>query len=192
MTPKKKIRYGWIGFGFVFLHCAAIITYAMPNGILPVKMVEASSYYVDPIFPQKWSMFAPCPLLSHHVEVKYTYENGDTTDWISPSADAIDKHMWIRGSHHGDLAVAEYNTLYWVNARIVELDLQDETTVPKDKVSDFKCGLGYFLARNYAYGNSVYLFDKEPISAYMKCDFLNVKTGKARSLILPEFTWSKQ
>lgn len=186
---RKKKLYGWGGFTFVFLHFLAIVIYAMPGGILPKRIVKVSVFYVEPLFQQKWNMFAPCPVLSHHTEIKYYFEGGDTTGWISPSEEAVSKHMYLRGSHHGDIALAEYNLLYWVEAAIKKLELENNVDVPDEKRSKFKSDIAYYLARNYAYGNAVYLLDKKPYKAIMKCYFFNVKTGKNHELVLPELIW---
>ncbi|MCB9223121.1 MAG: hypothetical protein H6582_03005 [Crocinitomicaceae bacterium] len=115
MPINKNSKLGWFGLFFVVFHTAMIVFYAAPEGYLPKKLVHLSSLYSEPIFEQKWSMFAPCPIWGHHIEIKYEFEDGDTTDWISPTEDAVSKHMIYRGTYHGDLAVAEYNTLHWLN-----------------------------------------------------------------------------
>jgi len=178
-----------MAFAFVVFHTTLICIYAMPKGVLPKGLVKLSSYYTYPVFDQQWSMFAPCPLFDHHVEIKYTFEDGSVTDWISPTKDAISKHMFLRASHHGDLAVAEYNLLYWINTDLMNLDIQGLEYVPEDKLDEFRFGLGYSLAENYAYGNAVYLFDQQPLEAEIRCDYKNVKTNRKFSFYLPKLIW---
>jgi hypothetical protein len=176
----------------VILHLLLICIYAAPDGIFPKSLKSASAAYVYPIFDQKWSMFAPCPLLDHEVSLQYVFEDGSETEWLSPTEDAEKMHRFLRGSHHGELMLAEYNLLYWVNLDIENLNLEYNQAVPEDRVEEFRGGYSYRMAKNYAYGNAIYLFDKEPVRAQMKCSFKNVKTFEEGYLILPYFKWSEE
>ncbi|MBN4071095.1 hypothetical protein JYT72_01165 [Crocinitomix catalasitica] len=191
MKEKNKIRIGFAALFFVISHTLLICIYAAPPGVVPERLKTISSAYVYPIFDQRWGMFAPCPLHDHEVELKYVFEDGDSTEWIKPNESAIKYHRWLRGSHHGELILAEYNLLFWVHADVVALELEYDKKVPNEKRAEFFEGYSYFMAKRYAYGNAYYLYDKEPVYALMKCHFLNIKTGEAGYIILPEFKWEK-
>ncbi len=191
MNEKNKIRIGFAAFFFVILHTLLICIYAAPEGVVPVRLKTISSAYVYPIFDQRWSMFAPCPLFDHGIELKYVFEDGDSTKWIKPNESASKYHRYLRGSHHGELILAEYNLLFWVTKDIDSLGLAYDQKVPDEKRTQFFGGYSYLMAKRYAYGNAHYLYGKEPVYALMKCHFFNVKTEEGGYLILPEFKWGE-
>lgn len=192
MNEKNKIRIGFAAFLFVVFHTLLICIYAAPQGVVPNRLKELSSTYVYPIFDQQWSMFAPCPTMDHEVEIRYQWEGGDSTGWIFPNSEVQQYHRWLRGSHHGELMLAEYNLLYWVSRDMSELGLSLNTRVSGYNREKFFGGYSYNMAKSYAFGMATYLFDKTPVHAEMRCHFHNVVTDEKGWLIIPEFKWKKR
>jgi hypothetical protein len=189
LTEKNKIRFGIAAFIFVILHFLLIFLYAAPDSAVPAKVKSITTHYVYPVFDQRWSLFAPCPVYNHQIELKYEFANGDTTNWIRLTDSAWDYHRWFRGSHHGELILAEYNLGFWIGTDMRALDLNLDEKIPDEKRQDFFDGYSYFKSKRYAYGTAHYLYERRPIAAEMKCRFVNVKTTETGSLVLPKFNW---
>ena len=181
-----------MAFLFVVFHTLLICIYAAPAGIVPKEIKDISTAYAYPVFDQHWSMFAPCPITDHEIEIRYEFEDGDTTGWVFPNEEVKEYHKWLRGSHHGELMLAEYNLLFWVLTDKYELDLSLNEKIEGENREKFFKGYSYNMAKSYAYGTSEYLFDRAPVFAEMKCHFLDVTTNEQGWLILPEFRWEKE
>lgn len=185
---RLKIRLGWAAFVFVVFHFTMIVLYAMPESLAPSSFNRVSKPYVEPIFTQRWSMFAPCPVIDGKVEVKYYFQNG-STDWISPTEDARKWHGRLRGTHHGELVLAESNLMYWLGLDLEHLGIQIGDDFPMDKIEVFYKGYSYYKIKDYLNGNAIYLYDQKPVQALMRCHLIDVKEGLEGTLELPVFSY---
>ena len=173
---KKENRHGWFAFSFVIIHFSfIIISMLSPDAIHP-KLNAISKQYVTPFFAQKWNMFAPCPILENRFKFKFNFE-GETTDWIDPSIITLEKHQRYRLSHHGNLAVGEYNLLYWAL-----LDLEDQNVEPNKKLNfelfpSLKKTRGLFLLKNYLKGYALKYFKQKPLGTEVILTYRNVKNN---------------
>ena len=188
MKEVNKIRLGWIAFCFVSFHFVCIFIYALPEGVIPNGLKSFSYGYVSPVFEQKWALFVPCPIVNQNLEIKYFFDD-DSTDWVDVNADAKKKHSFWRLTYHGDIALGESNLLYWVAGDFEIMNISLYQDIPIDSASSFKNYYSYYLVKNYAMSNAISLYDKKPDSAYVKCNFHNVKTDERGSSILPKFSW---
>lgn len=188
MKDTNKITFGWIAFCVIVLHFACIVVYILPDGWKSENIQSISKSYVSPVFEQKWSLFVPCPIINQKLSIKYFF-GADSTNWIAVNEEAKKAHSLWRLTYHGDLALGESNLLYWVVSDFDLMNISLYQDFPEDSSSSFKLYNSYYLVKNYAAANANYLFDQQPDSAFVKCDFYNVKTGESGSPILPKFSW---
>jgi len=186
VKTKNKIQLGWLAFTFVILHFFFIFCFALPDGHVPASLKKVSTAYVHPFFEQRWSLFVPCPIMDHKLEVNYFFED-DSTNWISPTSEARRLHANLRFLHYGDLALAESNLLYWVET---DLKISDSLGL-SNRLHQFEKTWSYKMVKNYVFGNARYLLDKTPVSAKVVCVFTNVKTLVVYRIPLPLFYWDK-
>lgn len=174
---------------FIVLHFFLIFVYALPDSLSSPVLKNLAKPYVEPVFTQQWGMFAPCPIVDAHVEVRYWFENGDSISWMSPTEDARFLHSWLKGTHHGELVLAESNLMYWLSLDLDYLDYEAGADFPGDQLENFYKGYSYFKIKDYLFGNAVYLFDQVPEEGEMRCYLKNVVTGKSDLITLPKYTF---
>lgn len=185
MTARNKIIAGWLAFLFVVFHCSFIFIYAFPSNRISPSLKKLVTPYVEPMFEQQWSMFAPCPVLNGGISMKFISKS-DTTDWLRPAEQAVFWHRWLRITHHAEIALLESNLIYWISADITDLNLSLNEPIPEDKVRFFKDGYSYNLLARYALGISRNEKIDDVQSCLMKCDLENVETGEMGELLIPE------
>lgn len=187
MTNIKKIWQGWLAFSFVLIHFTFIILYAFPQQFVSERTKSVAAVYVDPLFVQKWSMFAPCPVLDMKVKLKIHHEKGES-DWFYPGEEYRKKHSFWRGSWHGDYVITEINMLHWVYADLAEFEQDPENISYTDK-KKFQTSKGGLMLQRFIKGISLSFFDALPIEAYAICEFNNVKTDELIELELPVYKY---
>lgn len=189
MQLKSKILWGKLALFFVIIHFTFIILYALPDSFANARLKTYSTAYVEPIFTQKWSMFAPCPVIDGYTEVRYVFNSDDTTGWLRPTEHAKSVHSWTKGLHYGELVLAESNLIYWLSLDIDYLNLGVEGQVAEEKLSAFYQGYSYFKIKDYLFGNANYLFHKRPMNAEIRFYLKDVVTGEEHLLLLPSYTY---
>lgn len=177
---------GWLAFFFVLIHFCFIVIYALPDQFSKPALKTIAAPYVEPVFTQKWSMFAPCPTVNGHIKMQFCFED-DTTAWIDPTAEAYRKHGFYRGSYHGELVLAESNLIYWLQLDLNAMGIGLEDEFPADRLEAFQKGWSYFKIKNYLEGNARYFFGKSPVSARLWCSREDVVTHEKGELELPMF-----
>ena len=190
VSHQNKIRIGWCAFLFVLFHTVTIIVYAFPAGYIPRSLQSASAHYVQPVFEQTWSLFAPCPVNDGKIEVKYYFED-DSTDWINPLKEQLEIHSRLRFTHHGELAIGYSNLLFYVANDLQVKGLSIYEPFPPDSTAAYRTTSSYWLMRQFIYGISDFTYGKYPVRALAKCHYRNVKTKEEGTLLLPEFNWEK-
>jgi hypothetical protein len=183
---KHKILTGIVAATFVLWHTVAIVIYAMPTAIIPAESKSMVSVYVNPVFDQKWNMFAPCPIVNGHFEMKYFLENGDSTLWISPADDALKWHRMTRFMHYGELVLVESNIVYWLN---VDMEMQDLFLLHEfndGQWSHFKEGYSYLKIVHYAKAFAVRSKIKDVSRVCVRYNYENVKTKQSGWIKFPE------
>lgn len=185
MNLKGKIVWGKLAALFIVIHFTFIIIYALPDSFSNPQFQSYTTAYVEPVFTQKWAMFAPCPTLNGYTEVRYVFEEGDTSGWIRPTDEAKRMHDWTKGLHYGELVLAESNLIYWLSLDLEYLDMREECSVPEEKMNDFFQGYSYFKIKDYIFGNANYLFDKAPKSAEIRFYLEDVVTLQGHVVTLP-------
>lgn len=183
---KKEMRIGWIAFLLLFFHFFLIVTFIFSSFYPDSTAKKVSSQYVVPFFEQKWNMFAPCPIISNRFKFRYIYEN-DTSDWIDPSIESLKKHSKYRASYHGNLAVGEYNLLYWVKLDFDSQNIPIDTILNFQKYPSLKTMRGMFLLKNYLKGYRISNHYKKPISTEIIFNYRNVKTTEVITYHLNQF-----
>lgn len=184
---KQKIWIGWLAFLFIVIHFVFILAYALPPEFSNSSLKSFATPYVEPVFTQHWSMFAPCPITNASVEIKFYFDGNDSTDWVSPTEDARNIHGWLKGTHHGELVLAESNLMYWLGLDLDRMGIEIGDPFPLYRTSEFQQGYSYFKIKDYIEGNALYLYDKEVVHAKIRCDLEDVVTGERGVLELPEF-----
>ncbi len=186
---KSKIGWGRVALFFIVLHFCLIFVYALPDSFSYQPLKTYVKPYVEPVFTQQWSMFAPCPVIDAHVEVRYWFENGDSIGWISPTENARLMHSWLKGSHHGELVLAESNLMYWLSLDLDYLNYKVNSDFPGDQLENFYKGYSYFKIKDYLFGNAMYLFEKAPKSGQLRCYLKDVVTGTEDRITLPKYVY---
>ncbi len=160
----------------------------MPDSVVNSDLKKIATPYVEPIFTQKWSMFAPCPTINAHVQMKFYFQD-DSTEWISPTSDAQKVHGWIKASHHAGLVLGESNLAYWLSLDLDQLGIGIGDSFPEDRIEDYQKGYSYFKVKNYLSGNANYFFDKDVVSAKIRFELEDVVSTKKGMLELPVFVY---
>jgi hypothetical protein len=179
-TTKKWL--GYLALFFVIFHFTAILVTTFPVNYTSKTAQSYFRVYVKPLFSQRWSMFAPCPLTNHQLKFKLYYNN-EQTDTITPSLTYFKYHSWLRFTHHGDLATGEYNLLYWIYLDLDTLNIEPFIEVSDAQKQEFYKTRGYFLLKNYLTGYALKSYHKKPISADVVLDYYNVKEKINREFI---------
>ncbi|MGV6862659.1 MAG: hypothetical protein ACWA41_12880 [Putridiphycobacter sp.] len=180
---QKKIWAGYLALIFVIFHFSAIFISTLPENYSPKPVYAFSHQYVSPLFNQQWSMFAPCPLTEHTLRFKLYFDK-DSSGMQQPSTDYLKYHAWFRFSHHGDLAVGEYNLMYWIMEDIKKLGWEPNQIVNEKEQQAFEKTMGYFLLKNYLTGYALNTFNQKPKKADVYLDYYNVKTKEMRTYTL--------
>lgn len=191
VSHQNKIRIGWCAFLFVLFHTVTIIVYAFPTGYIPRSLQSASAHYVQPVFEQTWSLFAPAPILNSDLKIKY-YFGSDSTGWVDPMQTAEEKHAALRVTHHAELALGESNLLHFISLDLNYLGISLYDDFPQDSTNAFQSTSAWWSAGKFIYGTAEMQYQKRPDSALMHCYYHNVKTDEKGSLILPKFIWKNK
>jgi hypothetical protein len=177
MENKNKKWLGRLALVFVIFHFTTIFVTALPETYTSKSTKVTTGYYVNPIFTQTWSMFAPCPIWEDKLKFKLHYEN-ESTDWITPSEKNLKLHSNFKFLHFGDLVVGESNMLYWLRYDIFNMHLENKKNISNSKLAEFKKTLGYMILKKYLTGYSLNIKNKKPLSADIEISFKNVKTDE--------------
>jgi len=188
IKDNNKNITGWTAFGFIVIHFALIIAYALPTDISGDRVKRIAGAYVSPIFEQSWSMFAPCPVINGHVEIMYFFEN-DSTDWTNPVINAQKKHAFFRGTYHGELVLAESNLMYWIVTDLDAMEIDLNHPFPSDRTNEYQKRYSFNMIRNYIWGNAIYHYDDNVKKARVKCLIENVALNSYAEIELPQFNW---
>lgn len=189
MPSKEKIVWGKVALLFVAVHFTFIFFYALPDSMANKRLKSMTTAYVEPIFSQKWAMFAPCPIINGHVEVCYVFENNDSTGWISPTEQARFIHNWTKGLHFGELVLAESNLVYWLTLDLDYFKINDQDRIPADQLATFYEGYSYYKIKDYLFGNAIYLYDQVPKTAEIRFRLKDVTTNHERLVLLPIYSY---
>ena len=184
IRTKKKL--GWIAFLFVVFHFLAIIITILPDSYSNNNVKKVSNYYVNPMFSQSWSMFAPCPLTDNNLEYQFFYYN-DTSQLIKPSILNFKYHTIYRFTHHGDLAVGEYNLLYWIKLDLDKLNIEPNRIITPKEFELFKRTNGYFYLKSYLNGASLNTISSKPDSILVNLNYYDVKNDAKNVYTLKYF-----
>ncbi|MEX1002791.1 MAG: DUF5819 family protein [Crocinitomicaceae bacterium] len=183
MKRKNKILVGWLAFLFVIFHMSCLFIHAAPSQIIPDRYKEKVSAYIDPLFRQNWSLFAPCPVIDGRVKMKINFQK-DSIDWHYPFAGDVYWHSIFRGSHHSELALLESHLVFWLGRDLEGMQFAFSEELTGEKLAEFNKGKSYVLYRRYAVGISKKM-DKEVVSVELACELKNVKTDEEGTFYLP-------
>ncbi len=170
---KKKIKYGWLAFLFVIIHFVFILISIFPKSFTTPNLHFISNQYVQPFFVQRWAMFAPCPTFENRIKLKFYFQN-DSSNWIDPSEELLNIHQKFRLTHHGNLAVGQYNMLFWLKCDLDTLPIPINQTVDFQTYPVLKKKRGPYLLKNYVNGLAKTKFNKKPISTSIQIDYNHV------------------
>lgn len=181
---------GLAAFFFVVIHFSFVIVYAWPEPLKPKVLHHFTKAYVEPVFTQRWSMFAPCPTINSRVEINYFFSASDSTGWIRPTSEAIEVHDYFPALHYGELVLAESNLDYWLGLDIDYMDLSVNDPFPVDQKEAFYKGYSYYKIRNFAEGWAHYLYERRVIAAKVRFIREDVTTGEVEVFVLPQYDLS--
>ena len=173
---KKQNYQGWLAFIIIFCHFLLVILSIIPSNLTSEKISDFSNSYSDPIFDQKWAMFAPCPLLENHLKIKYHFEDG-STDWIDPIDKILPIHQKYRFTYHGNIAVGYYNMLYWFKIDLDRLEVIANKKLDFLNLKELRNSLGNRLLSNYIKGYANTEFDKKPKRTDLDISYRNIVTN---------------
>lgn len=83
---KSKLLKVWffILLFLVIFHSSITVIYNTPITPFKEKYVKAIDAYMNPLFSQTWTLFAPNPVNTNiNIEVKFSYENNEESNWIN-------------------------------------------------------------------------------------------------------------
>ncbi|PZE16808.1 hypothetical protein DNU06_11160 [Putridiphycobacter roseus] len=118
-------------------------------------------------------MFAPCPTFENRFKFKYYFKN-DSTAWIDPSISVLNVHQKMPFTHNGNLAVGQYNMLYWVKCDLDTLPIPTDQAINFQNYPVLKKKRGLLLLKNYTEGYARLNFDEKPISTSIEIDYRHV------------------
>jgi hypothetical protein len=170
------------------MHFSMIFIYAFPQQYVPAPAKTVANGYVYPFFEQTWNLFAPCPLISHQLSVRYFYED-DSTDWIDVYKADQELHEALRFTYHGDRVLGESNLLFWLEGDMQYLGLSLYEPIPADSAMALRNTMGYIRLASFTRGYARLNLDREPIAAETRCFFENVETGESAVVLLPKMEW---
>ncbi|MFK8044184.1 MAG: DUF5819 family protein [Crocinitomicaceae bacterium] len=173
---KKNNRLGWIAFSVLLIHFSLVIFSIVPESETTSKINHLAESYVDPVFKQKWAMFAPCPILENRLKIKYYFGN-DSTHWIDPIENALSNHQRYRFTHHGNIAVGYYNMLYWFKIELDKLKTKPAKWLIFSEQTKLRNSLGNRLLNNYVKGYANENFDENPTKTSLDISYRNLETG---------------
>lgn len=175
---------------FTVLHFVLIVIYAWPQSLSNPTLRRYAAAYVEPIFSQRWSMFAPCPAIDSKVYLKYKFVNGDSTDWFRPTQEMASSHAKFPALHYGELILAEGNLDYWLSVDLNEMGLNINDSFPMEKLDRYKKGYSYFKIRNYINGWANYLYSEPIAEGQIKFERTDVTSGEVGTFTLPTYIFN--
>jgi len=103
------------------IHFGLLAIYLMPYNPVKVHLNELSTRYVDPIFTQRWELFAPEPIIGSKVflvSCRIPDESGEMheTQWIDVTTRLYDMHYRSRISSADRLARAQLAGMYTMSS----------------------------------------------------------------------------
>ena len=173
---------------FVIFHTVAIVIYAMPYAVIPHESKGIVTSYVNPVFDQKWNMFAPCPKINSHFRVKYYTSSGDSTRWYAPAQEVLAIHQNTRVTHFGELVLAESNLGYWLNADMMALALFEKSAFSEGEWQAYLNGFSYRKMLRYFKGYAKRQGIKNVESAKIVYRHEDVGSKMSGTLTFPKIT----
>ncbi|MFK8037646.1 MAG: DUF5819 family protein [Crocinitomicaceae bacterium] len=186
IETKKQKRYGWLAFIVLTCHFILVLFSIIPETITSKQIHNLSKHYTDPVFKQKWAMFAPCPTLENRLKVKYYFEN-DSTDWIDPISNILTTHQTYRLTYHGNIAVGYYNMLYWLKRDLDHLNIETDRIITFTRLSKLRNSLGNRLLHNYVYGYANENFNQMPSNIKLNISYRNIISKTTINYLFTEY-----
>lgn len=92
-----------VGLVFLTIHFTATLIYLNPVSIVGLVWRQPVVSYLEPLFRQRWSLFAPePPLLDRRLDYQCDVD-GEISEWVSRSDDLLDTHARTRFGPAGPL-----------------------------------------------------------------------------------------
>ena len=150
MDRQKKI-FTILGIAFICIHFFMIVIYVSPSNYFCQCFQRISRFYVDPLFTQHWSLFAPEPPMQDIV-IEYRLINEKSkTKWINPRMEVLGLHN--KNRFHPN------SKLLRLNQHVGFFLLRDYLDIQRNKiifqigenkgVTDIKNSFGYKTALYY-------------------------------------------
>lgn len=185
-TKEIGIQYGWLAFAFVIFHFFLIVTDILSPHENRNTIQSFAQSYTTPFFYQKWSMFAPCPIVENRFKFRFHY-NDSITSWTDPSIETLKQHGRYRFTHHGNIAVGEYNLLFWVKQDLEQADIPSDSVFFFNDFPSLKTTQGMFLLKNYLKGYAHQHYGKQPLQTDIVIKYHNVKTDSTTHYLIAGF-----
>jgi hypothetical protein len=166
------------------------MVYAWPESLKPNRVHMVAAAYVEPVFTQRWSMFAPCPTINSHVKINFIFKDGDSTGWVDPLSHAKRIHNYLPALHYGELVLSASNLDYWLGLDVNRMGLEISDPFPSGKIDEFHKGYSYYKIRNFILGWGHYLYREPLTAAEIKFIREDVVTGERGEFVLPKYDFS--
>lgn len=177
LENKKKIWIGRLAIFFVFFHFLFILINTLPDNFTSSQTKAITNKYVSPIFSQKWSMFAPCPLWEDHIKFQFIKDNHQT-EWFEPSTSYKTTHDYFKFLHYGDLLLGESNMLYWIRTDLHQIGVTEQREISIKEEEAFKKTTGYSLLKKYLKAHLIKRGLDDSYHANIILTFKNVKLNE--------------
>jgi hypothetical protein len=183
---RKENAYGWLAFSILIIHFGLIIFSIVPASAYTKSISAISKSYTEPLFNQRWSMFAPCPTFENRIKIRYFFPE-DSTHWIDPIERILPIHQKYRFTHHGNIAVGYYNMLFWLKIDLERLSIDKEIQHNFSDVSDLRNSLGNRLLHNYVFGFANDEFHQKPEHAEIMVLYRNVTNNQVEKYLFSNY-----
>jgi hypothetical protein len=188
VKQKHKILVGWIAFSYVVIHTLLISISTVPEPLLSFESKKKFDVYLSPIFTQDWRMFYPCPTTEGRFKMKIHYDD-EVVDWFYPTTEDRKWYRRLRMTHHGELALAEFNYAHWVIGDLTDLGWVIGEPSTQGNIDDFESTFSYRRVKIYAYAIGLKIRDKAPDRVELVCEMTDVISGKSDEFKFPDYEW---
>lgn len=168
LKRKTKMASWWITLvfisGFLVFHFSLLFINDMPSNYLSIKFGRFINAYVDPIFAQNWTLFAPNPISTNDdILVKYYYiKNGTThiSPWTDISDSLIQQIQRNRISSYSTVEIMFSNAVSSLSNTMASLPSEaiKQRPITTSELKSLEKSPEYQLIKNYSiiYGKSIY------------------------------------
>ena len=137
MKGKRVIASLFALFIFLF-HLTFTILYNAPINPMTSTYIEAVRAYMNPIFSQKWLLFAPePPTLNIHTWYRCRFEAAGWGNWKDPASQLLRAHKYMPATFKGKLYQVYYKMSLGLNNAYVKTARMSPNNEDKQSLDNF-------------------------------------------------------